>query len=282
MTRCDLPDTDLIAYIDGELHGARREYVDVHLRVCPACQARLEEIHETTRLLQRATPLTDDPDGRARIKARLATEAQRPPRHSPRLPMLIAAPALVLIILVVVSITWTTSPTEAAVSLRSLIQRANPNTTSPAPSTVLTNDRLPGNSSLSSPNTNIEQATFQTVVPSRLAGDLTLTSFTLKRPDYAELRYAGPNQLIVSLDETPSSKSDSTFEDTAELVVVSGTQVLWYINPMSRTSIVHAIWLRNGIEFNLNLLQAAGPGIPIPVAHQIIEQIIAAQDNADG
>ena len=120
MTRCDLPDTDLIAYTDGELHGARREYVEVHLRVCTTCQARLEEIHETTRLLQRATPLTDDPDGRARIKARLAVEAQRTPRHSLRLPMLVAAPALVLIILVVVSITWTTSPTEAAVSLRSL------------------------------------------------------------------------------------------------------------------------------------------------------------------
>jgi hypothetical protein len=282
MIRCDLPDTDLIAYIDGELHGARREYVDVHLRVCPACQARLEEIHETTRLLQRATPLTDDPDGRARIKARLAAEAQRAPRHSSRLPMLVAVPALVLIILTVVSITWTTSPTEAAVSLRSLLRRADPNVGSPPPSTVLTEDRLPGKPSLPPADTGIEQATFPTVVLPRLAGNLTLTSFTLKRPDYAELRYAGPNQLIISIGETPANKSKSTFEDTAQLVVVSGTQVLWNVNPRARTSIVHAIWVRNGIEFNLTMLQDAGPGIPVPTAHQIIEQIIAAQDNADG
>ena len=98
----------------------------------------------------------------------------------------------------------------------------------------------------------------------RLAGDLALTSFTLKRPDYAELRYAGPDQLIIALDETPSSKSDSTLEDTAQLVAISGTQVLWSVYPRARTSICAcAIWVRKGIEFNLNLLQAAGPGIPI-------------------
>jgi anti-sigma factor RsiW len=164
MTRCDLPDTDLIAYIDGELHGARREYVDIHLRVCPDCQARLEEIHETTRLLQRATPLTDDPDGRARIKARLAAEAQRPPRHSSRLPLLIALPALLLIIIGVTSITWAPNPTEAAVSLRALIRRADPNAGPPAPSTVLTRERLPGTAVLPPEQTNITHATIPTVV----------------------------------------------------------------------------------------------------------------------
>jgi len=282
MIRCDLPDTDLIAYTDGELQGARREYVDVHLRVCPACQARLEEIHETTRLLQRATPLTDDPDGRARIKARLAAEAQRAPRHSPRLPLLVAVPALVLIILTVVSLTWTPNPTEAAVSLRSLVRRIDPNVGSPVPSTVLTEDRLPGKPSLPPASTGIERATFPTVVLPRLAGGLTLTSFTLTRSDYAELRYAGPNQLVISIGETLANKSDSATQDSEQLVVISGTQVLWQVNPRARTYIVHAIWVRNGIEFNLLMLQAAGPGIPIPVAQQIIQQIIAAQDNTDG
>lgn len=282
MTHCDLPDTDLIAYTDGELHGARREYVEVHLRVCPACQARLAEIHETTRLLQRATPLTDDPDGRARIKARLAVEAQRAPRHSPRLPMLIAAPALVLIILTVVSITWTTSPTDAAVSLRSLIQRSDPNAGPTDPSTVLTRDRLPGTAVVPPEQTGIMQASFPTVVLPRLAGDLTLTSFTLKRADYAELRYAGPHQLLISIGETPATKSDSTSDDSDQLVVISGTQVLWQVNRIEQSAIVSAIWVHNGVEFRLLMLQDAGPGIPIPIAHQIIEQIIAAQDNANG
>ena len=282
MTRCDLPDTDLIAYIDGELHGARREYVEVHLRVCPNCQTRLEEIHETTRLLQRATPLTDDPVGRARVKARLAAEAQRAPRHSPRLPLLVAVPALLLVILTIVSLTWTTSPTEAAVSLRSLVRRMNPNGAAPAPSTVLNADRLPGTPSLSLPSTGAEQATFPTVVLPRLAGGLTLTSFTLTRSDYAELRYAGPNQLVISVAETPANKGASTYEDSDKLVVIAGTQVFWHINPIEKTAIVRAVWVRNGIEFRVDMLQAAGPGIPIPVAHQVIQQIIAAQDNADG
>ncbi|HEX7101224.1 MAG TPA: hypothetical protein VF201_01145 [Nitrolancea sp.] len=143
---------------------------------------------------------------------------------------------------------------------------------------MLTENRLPGTPSPPPASTGIEQATFPTVVLPRLAGDLTLTSFTLKRPDYAELRYAGPDQLIISIGETPANKSDSTFEDTAQLVVISGTQVLWNVNPRAKTSIVHAIWVRSGIEFNLNMLQDAGPGIPIPVA----KQIIVAQDNADG
>jgi hypothetical protein len=282
MTHCDLPDTDLIAYTDGELHGARREYVEVHLRVCPTCQARLEEIHETTRLLQRATPLTDDPDGRARIKARLAAEAQRTPHHSARLPMLVAAPALVLIILTIVSITWTTSPTDAAVSLRSLIRRSDPNAGPTDPSTVITRDRLPGTAVVPPEQTNITQASFPTVVLPRLAGDLTLTSFTLKRADYAELRYAGPHQLLISLWETPAAKSESTSDDSAQLVVISGTQVLWQVNRRDPSVIEDAVWVRNGVEFRLQLLQVAGPGIPVSVAHQLIEQVIAAQDNADG
>ncbi|HVX29490.1 MAG TPA: hypothetical protein VHA53_03340 [Nitrolancea sp.] len=282
MTRCDVPDTDLIAYTDGELHGARREYVEVHLRVCLSCQARLAEILETTRLLQRATPLTDDPDGRARIKARLAAEAQRQPRPARRLPMLVAVPALMLIVLTVISLTWTTSPTQASMSLRSLIRRANLSAGPAAPSTVLTRDRLPGTAALSPDQTDIQQATFPTVVLPRLAGGLTLTSFTLMRDDYAELRYTGPNQLVIRLGETPAATSNATSEDSDQLVVISGTQVLWHLNRYDTSAIVNAFWVRNGVEFQLAMIQDAGPGVPVSVAQQIIQQIIAAQDNADG
>jgi hypothetical protein len=150
------------------------------------------------------------------------------------------------------------------------------------PSTVLTRDRLPGTAVLPPEQTNITQATFPTVVLPRLAGDLTLTSFTLERADYAELRYAGPNQLVISLGETPAATSGSTSEDSDQLIVISGTQVLWHLNRLDKSAIVSAIWVRNGVEFQLQMLQDAGPGIPVPVAQQIIQQIIAAQDNADG
>jgi anti-sigma factor RsiW len=55
MMHCELQDIDLIAFADGELRGARLEYVEVHLRVCHACQVRLAAFYETTRLLQHAT-----------------------------------------------------------------------------------------------------------------------------------------------------------------------------------------------------------------------------------
>lgn len=46
-------DSDLSAYIDGELAPAERAGVDAHLAGCERCRARLEELRATASLIQR-------------------------------------------------------------------------------------------------------------------------------------------------------------------------------------------------------------------------------------
>lgn len=280
MTHCDLLDIDLIAFADGELRGARREYVEVHLRVCSVCRARLDEFYKTTYLLQRATPLTDDPNGRAQTKARIAQEALRAPRSSRRSPLLFAIPALALLLSLVA---WSAKPTQAGFSLQALVHRVVPQAnTHPEPSTVLSADRLPGQA-IAVATTSVgraSQAAFQTVVPPRLAQNLSLTSFTQIRPDLADLRYLGPDQLSVQLLEAPESESGTTAGAADQLVVISGTEVIWHVNPVAPTALTSAIWAREGVQFELNIVEAPGPGLSINVAHQIIEEVIAAQSSA--
>jgi hypothetical protein len=280
MTHCDLLDIDLIAFADGELHGARREYVEVHLRVCSTCRARLDEFYKTTYLLQRATPLTDDPDGRAQTKARIAQEARRTPRPTRRSPLLFAIPALALLVSLVV---WSAKPTEAGFSLQELVHRVVPQAnTHPDPSTVLSADRLPGQAvaAMTTSAGQASQAAFQVVIPPRLAGDLSLTSFTQVRPELADLRYLGPDHLSLQLLEAPQTVPGTTAAAADQLVVISGTEVIWHVNPLTPTAITSAIWARSGVQFDLNIVAGPGPGLSTDVAHQIIEQVIAAQGSA--
>lgn len=47
----------IAAYHDGELHGARRQQVESHLRECAACRAELEGLVELSAWLQESPPM---------------------------------------------------------------------------------------------------------------------------------------------------------------------------------------------------------------------------------
>lgn len=74
---CDLPVEDLVAYDEGALAGARKEKVEAHLRACPSCRDELASFASVDGVLRSATPLIDDPTGRALISARLRAEVGR-------------------------------------------------------------------------------------------------------------------------------------------------------------------------------------------------------------
>lgn len=73
---CDLPPEDLLAHAEGELQAARKEIVEAHLEVCPACKERMALYARVDRTLQEGTPLA--PGGlawKADAIARLEREA---------------------------------------------------------------------------------------------------------------------------------------------------------------------------------------------------------------
>jgi anti-sigma factor RsiW len=81
MYQCELPAKQLVEYQEGELRGARREWVEAHIQVCPACRARLDALEHVDRVLRaRATPV-DDPAGRALVRAGIEREAARQARR---------------------------------------------------------------------------------------------------------------------------------------------------------------------------------------------------------
>jgi len=90
---CEVPDADLVAYAEGDLRGARGEWVAAHLAACPSCQERLALFAAVDTLL-RADPVPDlDPAQAAWMRAYLDAHPQRhrfpPPwpwRYRPRWP----------------------------------------------------------------------------------------------------------------------------------------------------------------------------------------------------
>ncbi len=90
---CEIPDADLIAYAEGDLGGARGEWVAAHLAACPSCRERLSLFAAVDTLL-RADPVPDlDPARAAWMRAYLDAHPQRhrfpPPwpwRYRPRWP----------------------------------------------------------------------------------------------------------------------------------------------------------------------------------------------------
>ena len=42
-----LNDGQLLAYIEDDISSKRREWVEVHLRACPACRVRVERLART-------------------------------------------------------------------------------------------------------------------------------------------------------------------------------------------------------------------------------------------
>lgn len=69
---CDVPDGDLVRHMAGALGGARREWVEAHIRVCPSCQDRHAKFAEADRLLREHAerlPVAPDPARHAAMRA---------------------------------------------------------------------------------------------------------------------------------------------------------------------------------------------------------------------
>ncbi len=67
---CDVAEEDLVAYLEEDLRGARREWVEAHLAACPHCGARLAQFAAVDALLRAPAPFTDEAHAEAALQAR--------------------------------------------------------------------------------------------------------------------------------------------------------------------------------------------------------------------
>jgi len=80
---CDVADEDLVAYLEEDLRGARREWVEAHLAACPHCGERLVRFAAVDALLRAPSPFTDEAHAEAALRARweaMAPHLTAPPR----------------------------------------------------------------------------------------------------------------------------------------------------------------------------------------------------------
>lgn len=71
---CQVDDTELLAYRDGELAPAQHNALATHLEQCPVCQARLADAARLTETLRLGSPERNQPVARAALHQRIAGE----------------------------------------------------------------------------------------------------------------------------------------------------------------------------------------------------------------
>lgn len=277
---CDLPGEDLIAYTDGELGGAHLEYVETHVKVCPICRERLAAFEETARILRENTPLVDDPEARARLLARLEQEAARRTRiQPPRAMMLLIATLLLAGAAMVV---WPrTDAVTAGFPLGRFIRDL---TVEQLPRSLR---RLPGQRPSGQPAGVGEpapfdpgQLSFLAVAPAELPAGLTLSGRSTPARDLFQVMYQSRDGLVVRLSQALADASPATVPSSARLLTVDSTRVLWQPDPQP-DSILRMVWVRDGVLFELAVVERQSRPLALSDARRIVAILIARQDAGD-
>ncbi len=114
---CDVADEDLVAYLEEDLRGARREWVEAHLAACPHCGERLVRFAAVDALLRAPSPFAEGAHAEAALRARWEAMAPhltmpmqprwrvRPRRWHPRWPRAFVV-ALGLKVVVLALLLW--------------------------------------------------------------------------------------------------------------------------------------------------------------------------------
>jgi anti-sigma factor RsiW len=130
---CKLYQTELSAYLDGELPALRAKRLEAHLRVCPHCQGELQELNGISGYIRAATvglQVSQDFDQRV-LRAvgsyQLTRRISR--RRSVLRPLLIAAVVLLALLATLQHFLLNPPPVPVPVPVRATVTP----TTSPAP-----------------------------------------------------------------------------------------------------------------------------------------------------
>lgn len=225
-------------------------------------------------------PELDDPVLRARLKARIKHEAARP--H----PFASGRPLMVLLVLALVAsgvLLMAPGRTSAGFSLTRLLHRGIVSWVPSHPiGPVLQESQLPGRPATDATATPVEQPlVFRAIVPPTLPGGFVLSQPAATRPDLLQLTFQGPDHLVVALTEVPSTNTKASLPASAQLQIIAGTEILWQGDP-STQRVYHAVWIRQGVLFDIQVLAAPGSGLPPDVMQQAIERVIVLQDAVKG
>ncbi len=268
---CELNEHDLLAYADGELRGARLEYVDAHLRVCVPCQSWLKEFEHLRHLFQTSTQVSADPMRRAAVLASLSQGTSR--RRQPWLPPRLAVVGLVTALLLAIAFPLAS---DADTLLGDFVRfgeiKIKERFEDPQPLAVPAN---PADGRADAP------VIFNAVELASLPLGYALASSEAPRPDRLILYFENGDGASFLLRQGPT-KPDTVVVPPGGgdwATSVEGTSVLITADP--RPGVTGAVaWERHGVVFILMTIDEPSGGLPVSHALTIVEAVIAAQNQA--
>ena len=272
-------DAELLAYQDGDLDPRRQAEIDAHLQECPACRERVWDSKEIGRLVRAATPMRNDPEGLAALKARLRAERDQPER--PRIGGRRWKPVLAgLALLMGLTVAFPAQSSWADFRLGRIVDFVRDDDRGEN-SYVPDGQALPG-----TPIMDLQRraetdvaVTFRPVIPRDLPLGLSLVGYTMAENGGIALHYNNGNGLAIRVIEVPAEATSPTMGDDRILAILDGTEVA--IGRMADGSAWRAVWERDGIVFDL-LIAVAPQGVPATDdVIAMVERIITEQERND-
>ena len=280
------PDSDLLAYLMDDLEGARAEYLAVHLRHCPHCRTRLDELRETLGLLQTLTP--PNPDNhlhRAALKARIADAAasNAAPARSAGWRFAPAGVAFAaLLVLVIVS-----GPMIARAGVVSLndILRVVPGLgdRDNMPQVIPDDYGGPPGERLglpAGPTLDPAALPFVPLVPPVLPGENQLTA-TVATPDGRfHAIYNGDDGLELLVVQQPAAGVTIQSADEGVAEQIDGIDVIIYQIP--QIGVARLTWAQHDVLFTVDAITMIPDAFSLAEARALVSALIHFQDSALG
>lgn len=228
--QCGMGEGDLVAYYDGEIRGARREYVELHVHHCDICQRQLALFQSSRILLQSHTELRDYPAARVAIVGQLRQSMTQ--SRMPRTSILAYAAALVVVGII------------GALALGEVDPGAlfSHGTKSPEGAPSTDND--------TEINLQSNEPATQFVAPHELPMGFTLIAKEDERDDRRILQYRNDDGDTLQLTQTLSPNGTSEAFEDGELITVDGVDVTLITRPPKRDE-TELVWARQGVHFRL-------------------------------
>lgn len=266
ITRCDLPDEDLITFAGGELQGARAEYVELHLSNCPDCQRRLEEFAAVDRLIASSGGGNDDPLHRTEIKVRIAELSTHPAGKASYNTWW--KPASIVLALALLGYAFLPINSSLADFRLGRVFRFFE-----APASVPADTQMDTTAAQSPGSGTLVPVTFDIVAPDLLPAGFKRIEQTRPSTDRIETLYRNADGLTMKLTQMPFTDANYGVSTSgSEVIPMDGIDVIIQSSPGAGT-LFAAHWAYNDYVFSTRI---EGDGLLQDTVQQIVAVIIKA------
>jgi AcrR family transcriptional regulator len=258
--RCELPDEDLIAWADGYLTGARREWVETILASSARCQARLAMLRQIDQVvLTQPIPVNPAANHAQAIRALQRAQGWQWPKRLAVVATLGLSAILGGAFLL----------PEDSVGRGYFVRVVGLRDLGEVAFVPGQGDEIP-NDSIGTPPPS-EGATFVPNVPEQLPDGFTLVTVTTIEPSVREIQYVRDDGTRLLVHEYPLTAEPAEIASSGRVrsIVVQGTQVLIALGPQDLTSALF-LWESPTLRYDVMVLESPQFGLSVEEIQRLV------------